>query len=192
MKITLVTGNWAKIAQAKEFLEPKGYEVDNIKMDTIEIQADSIEEVAKYSAKWASDELKVNIIKNDTGIVIDALNGFPAAYTHYVQDTIGEDGILKLMDGIENRKAKFVQALAYCEYGKEPVVFVSETTGTISKEKQGEHGWCWDFIFIPDGQTKTLACFEDSERFKLWNDTGYNQLIDYLEKQNNGIDNLKN
>lgn len=84
MKVTLVTGNWAKIAQAKEVLEPKGIVVDNIKMDTIEIQADSVEEVARYSAKWASDKLKTNVVKNDTGIMIEALGGFPAAYTHYV------------------------------------------------------------------------------------------------------------
>lgn len=136
MKITLVTGNWAKIAQAKEFLEPKGITVDNVKMDTIEIQADSVEEVAKYSAKWASEELKANVVKNDTGIMIDALDGFPAAYTHYVQDTIGMDGILKLMKGVKNRKAKFVQALAFCEYGKEPVSFVSVTEGEISLKKK--------------------------------------------------------
>lgn len=182
MKITLVTGNWAKIAQAKEFLEPKGITVDNVKMDTIEIQADSVEEVAKYSAKWASEELKANVVKNDTGIMIDALDGFPAAYTHYVQDTIGMDGILKLMKGVKNRKAKFVQALAFCEYGKEPVSFVSVTEGEISLKKEGEHGWSWDFIFIPKGKDKTLACFENSERLSLWNDTGYMQLLEYLEK----------
>lgn len=184
MKITLVTGNWAKIAQAKEVLEPLGVQVDNVKMDTVEIQADSVEEVAAYSAKWASEKLKTTVVKNDTGIMIDALNGFPAAYTHYVQDTLGEKGVLKLLKGEENRKARFVQALAYCEYGKEPVVFKSITEGIISKRLQGKHGWCWDFIFIPDGQTKTLATFDDNERFKLWNDTGYIQLIDYLKKNN--------
>lgn len=47
--------------------------------------------------------------------MIDALNGFPAAYTHYAQDTLGEKGVLKLLKGEENRKARFVQALAYCE-----------------------------------------------------------------------------
>lgn len=182
MKITLVTGNWAKIAQAKEVLEPLNIKVDNVKMDTVEIQADSVEEVAAYSAKWASEKLKANVVKNDTGIMIDALNGFPAAYTHYVQDTITEDGILKLMRGVENRKARFVQALAFCEYGHEPVVFKSITEGTISKRKQGKNGWCWDFIFIPDGQEKTLATFKDDERFKLWNDTGYKQLVQYLKK----------
>lgn len=184
MKITLVTGNWAKIAQAKEVLEPLGIEVDNVKMDTVEIQADSVEEVAAYSASWASKELKCNIVKNDTGIMIDALKGFPSAYTHYVQDTISEDGILKLMKGVENRKAQFVQALSFCEYGKEPVVFTSITKGSIAKRKSGKYGWCWDFIFIPEGETKTLGSFPDSKRFKFWNDTGYKQLINYLKENN--------
>ena len=182
MKITLVTGNWAKLAQAKQFLEPLNIEVDNIKMDTVEIQADSVEEVALYSAKWASDKLKCNIVKNDTGISIEALKGFPSAYTHYISDTIDVDGILKLMKGEENRKAEFHQALAFCEYGKEPVVFSSITKGTIAKRKSGKFGWSWDFIFIPDGQTKTFANFPDSKRFKLWNDTGYKQLTDYLKE----------
>ena len=142
MKITLVTGNWAKVAQAKVILEPLGIEVDNIKLDTIEIQANSVEEVAAYSAKWASEKLKCNVVKNDTGIMIEGLNGFPAAYTHYVQDTIGENGILKLMDGVENRNAKFVQALAFCEYGKEPVIFTSITKGKIAQQRSGQYGWC--------------------------------------------------
>jgi XTP/dITP diphosphohydrolase len=183
MKITLVTGNWAKVALAKQFLEPEGIEVDNVKMDTIEIQADTVEEVAAFSAKWASDQLKANVVKNDTGIMVDALKGFPAAYTHYAADTIGEDGLLKLMKGVENRKAKFVQALAYCEYGKEPVVFTSITEGEIAKRKSGKYGWAWDFIFIPKGQTKTLGCFKDEVRFSLWNDTGYKQLVEYLKNK---------
>ncbi len=181
MKITLVTGNWAKIAQAKQALEPLGIEVDNVKMDTIEVQADSVEEVAAYSAKWASNELKTTVVKNDTGIMVDALKGFPAAYTHYAADTIGEDGLLKLMKGVGNRKACFVQALAFCEYGKEPVVFKSITEGTIAKRKSGKYGWAWDFIFIPKGQTKTLGCFKDDVRFKFWNDTGWKQLGKYLK-----------
>ena len=137
MKVTLVTGNWAKTAQARAFLEPLGIEVENIKMDTVEIQADKVEDVASYSAKWASEKLKKNIVKNDTGIEIEALKGFPSAYTHYISDTIDVEGILKLMNGEKNRKAKFVQALAFCQYGKEPVVFKSETNGTIALKKRG-------------------------------------------------------
>ena len=67
-EITYVTGNWAKIDSAKQILEPLGYQVNNIKMDTIEIQADTTEEVAKYSAKWASEKLKCAVLKNDSGL----------------------------------------------------------------------------------------------------------------------------
>ncbi len=180
-KVTYVTGNWAKILSARQILEPLGFEVEQIKMDVPEIQNDSIEEVAKFSAKWASDKLKCAVIKNDSGLCIDALNGFPGPYTHYADDTIKEDGILKLLEGVENRNAHFVEALAYCEYGKEPVVFTSITKGTIAKEKSGEYGWSWDFIFIPEGQTKTLGNFNDDVRFKYWNMNGYSKLAKYLE-----------
>lgn len=52
--ITYVTGNYAKIASAKQTLEPLGFEIDNVKMETPEIQADDVNDVAIYSAKWAS------------------------------------------------------------------------------------------------------------------------------------------
>ena len=183
-EIIYVTSNWAKIASAKQVLEPLGFKVNNIKMETIEIQADTMEEVAKYSAKYASDKLKTSVLKNDSGLVIPALNGFPGPYTHYVDDTLGEDGVLKLLEGVENRNAHFEEVLAYCEYGKEPVIFKSITKGTIAKEKAGTYGWTWDFIFIPEGQTKTLGCFDDDVRFKYWNMDSYGELVKYLENKN--------
>ena len=98
-KITYVTGNWAKILSAKQILEPLGIEVDNVKMETTEIQADTVEEVAMHSAKEASDKLKCTVLKNDTGLYVDALGGFPGPYTHYVDEKLGEDGLLKLLKG---------------------------------------------------------------------------------------------
>ena len=182
-KITYVTGNWAKIENAKQILEPLGYEIEQVKMDVPELQLDSIEDVAKNSAKWASEKLKCAVLKNDSGLCIEALKGFPGPYTHYADDTIGEDGVLKLMDGIDNRKAMFVEVLAYCEYGEEPVAFTAITNGTIAKEKSGKYGWSWDFIFIPDGETKTLGCFEDDIRFGFWNDDAYIKLADYIKSK---------
>ena len=170
-KLKYVTGNWAKILSARQLLEPLGYEVEQIKMDVPEIQDDSIEEVAKFSAKWASDKLKANVIKNDSGLCIEALKGFPGPYTHYAQDTVTEEGVLKLLEGVENRKAFFV----------EPVVFTYITNGSIAKEKSGKYGWSWDSIFIPEGETKTLGNFDDSVRFSYWNMEGYGKLVKYIE-----------
>ena len=178
--ITYVTGNWAKIESAKHALEPLGFEVDNIKMKTPEIQAKDVIEVSKYSAKWAAEKLNKPVLKNDSGLFVNALKGFPGVYTHYADDTIAEDGVLKLMEGVENRRAYFKEAFAYAKVDGETKVFVSVTPGTIALEKSGTYGWSWDFIFIPDGQTKTLANFDDSIRFSLWNTDGYNELAKYL------------
>lgn len=182
-KIIYVTGNSSKILSAKQILEPIGIQVDNIKMETTEIQADSVEEVAIHSAKEASEKLKCSVLKNDTGLYVDALGGFPGPYTHYVDEKIGEEGILKLLDNETNRNACFIEAFAYCEYGKEPIVFKSITKGKIAKEKSGKYGWSWDFIFIPDGETKTLGCFPDEERWKFWSLDSYKTLAEYLDNK---------
>ena len=55
--ITYVTSNWFKILSAKEVLEPLGFKVEHIKMDTTEIQADKVEEIAMHSAKMIQDYL---------------------------------------------------------------------------------------------------------------------------------------
>lgn len=184
-KITYVTGNWAKVASAKQFLEPIGFEVDNVKMETTEIQADTVEEVAKHSAKEASEKLKCNVLKNDTGLFIEALGGFPGPYTHYVDEKLGEDGILKLLENVSNRKACFIEAFAYCEYEKEPIVFTSITRGTIAKEKSGQYGWSWDYIFIPEGKDKTMGNYVDEERFSFWSTEAYLKLVEYLKGKEN-------
>ncbi len=182
-KITYVTGNWAKIASARQILEPLGIEVDNIKMDTVEIQADDVEDVAKYSAKWASEQLKCDVLKNDSGLFVEALKGFPGPYTHYADDTLGEDGLLKLLAGEKNRRAYFKEVLAYCEYGKEPITFVGITPGTIALDKSGTYGWSWDFIFIPDGYDKTMGNYPDEERCLVWNTDAYHELAEFLKNK---------
>ena len=66
-----------------------------------------------------------------------------------------EDGLLKLMDGLSDRTAYFKEAIAYCEPGKEPIVFEGITMGKIDTKKSGTYGWSWDFVFIPEGEEKT-------------------------------------
>lgn len=181
MKITYITGNKDKVAVAKLFLEPLGFEIDNRKIDCPEIQADDFESIAKFSSKYASDLLGCATLKNDSGLVVPALKGFPGPYTHYAEDTIGEDGLLKLMEGVENREAYYVECLCYTEPGKEPVCFSTKTYGAIALEKSGEYGWSWDFVFIPKGKDKPMACYPDDERYAMWGRDAYMQLAQYLK-----------
>ena len=182
-KITLVTGNMKKLISARQFLEPHGIEVDNVKMDTTEIQSDSIEEIAAFSAKEASEKLKCTVLKNDTGFFIEEFGNFPGAYTHQIMDTIGTDGILKLMRGVKNRKAYYREAFAYCEYGGEPVVFTAITKGRIATRKSGKYGLKIDPIFIPDGYDKTMAHYNDSKRFSTWNTKVFDEIANYILKK---------
>ena len=182
-KVVLVTGNVAKLISARQFLELYGIKVDNVKMDTTEIQSDSIEEIAAFSAKEASEKLKCTVLKNDTGFFIEALGGFPGPYTHDVMVKIGTDGILKLMKGKENRKAYYKEAFAYCEYGKEPVIFTSITRGTLAKRKSGKYGMRIDPIFIPDGYTKTMAHYNDDKRFNTWNTKVFDDIAKYVKNK---------
>ena len=183
MDITYVTGNKYKIELAQRILGPLEVNVVQKKIYCPEIQDNKIENVSKFSAKYASNELNTPVIKNDSGLIIEGLNGFPGPYTAYVEDTLTEEGILRLMKDIKNRNAYFVEVISYCEPNCEPISFISKTEGTISTEKRGEYGWSYDRIFIPKGETKTLAEFNDDERWKFWSDDAYLQLKDFLKSK---------
>ena len=143
----------------------------------------SVSRIVSITFHSCSVSIAPNLLCGSSGLYVDALNGFPGPYTRYVDETIGEDGLLKLLEGEENRKAEFVEVFAYCEYGKEPITFKSVTKGVIAKEKSGKYGWSWDFIFIPVGKDKTLANYNDNERFLLWNTDAYYNLAKYLEEK---------
>ena len=183
MKIVYCTGNKFKLELAQKILTPLNIEVEGKKIDLPEIQENSIEEVAKFSSQYASKKLGMSTLKNDSGLIIPALKGFPGPYTKYVEETLTEQGIINLMQNIENREAYFLEVLAYTEYGKEPVVFLSKTEGTIAKQPEGEFGYSYDKIFIPKGYDKTMACYDDDTRWKFWADDGYQKFADYIKKQ---------
>lgn len=78
-KLIFVTGNSEKLNIAKSALEGTGIQIENKKIKCPEIQLDDTEEIAKFSAKYASDKLKANIVKVDSGLFIEEFGGFPRA-----------------------------------------------------------------------------------------------------------------
>lgn len=158
LSILLVTGNKYKLESTRKILSKYHIVLDSVDIKPPEIQADLPEEVAKFSARFAADKLNQPVIKADAGLFIDNFNGFPGIYTEYVRRKIGPEGILKLMENVENRTAEIVYALAYCEPNKEPIVFKSGSKGIIIKEKKGTEGMLIDFIFSPNGENgKTMG-----------------------------------
>lgn len=181
--IVFITGNKEKIAAARLALKGTGFELMTKKIDCVEIQADDVSEVAKGSAKFASDVLKEDVVKTDTGLFIEALNGFPGPYSAYVEKRLKASDVLKVMKGVKNRKAYYKDALAYCEYGKEPVVFECYTYGKISEEENGSLGMEFDKVFIVDGDSKTMANYDDNERIKRYNSEKWKKLVGFLKQK---------
>ena len=94
------------------------------------------------------------------------MNGFPGPYSSYVYKTLGLNGILKLLDGIENRRAYF-RAVAVLEH---PVlgeqVFEGIVYGRIAHYPRGTGGFGFDPIFVPEGEEKTFAELPVSDKNK--------------------------
>lgn len=75
--LIFVTGNKEKLNIAKSALEGTGIDIINKKIDCPEIQSDDMEKIAKFSAQYASDKLKSSVVKIDSGLFLEAFEGFP-------------------------------------------------------------------------------------------------------------------
>lgn len=129
-------------------------EIVHIPLDIPELRSDDIGTIAREKARYAYSHLKTPLIVDDTGFAIDALNGFPGPYAAFVLDAIGNAGILKLMDGVPNRNARFTTAIAYA--GEQEIkVFSGTIEGRITTAPRGKGGFGYDPIFEVEG--KTLA-----------------------------------
>lgn len=160
-EIYFVSSNKNKFLEIKQILHEFGIKVNFFKKSLLEIQSTSLQQIAKHKSLSAFESCKKPLIVEDDGLFIDSLHGFPGPYSSFVFDTIGNDGILKLLRN--NRKAQFVSVISYCDNNLMPKNFVAKTMGSISKKIAGK-GWGYDPIFIPYNQSKTFAQINDKNK----------------------------
>ncbi len=154
--VHVVSGNPGKLREIQFVLEKFGLSVKPVKAKKLEVQSDSLEEIAKVAAEHLLGRVPEPFIVEDTGLFIASLKGFPGPYSSYVYRTIGCEGVLKLMSGVRDRRAKFVCAAALGFEGAVQV-FKGEVEGVISEEPRGRGGFGFDPIFVPLGYAKTFA-----------------------------------
>lgn len=164
-EIVFVTHNMGKIKSAEKYFKNLKFTTFNYELD--EPRSDDIKEIATAKVKQAYELVKRPCIALDTDFRIEELNGFPRAFVNFSLETIGIDGMLKLMEGKENRTCAFNECLAYHD-GKEIHYFYGTHPGNLAFEKQGinrEEKWSdlW-YIFKPYGFDKTLAEMNSEER----------------------------
>jgi XTP/dITP diphosphohydrolase len=151
LALIFVTRNDHKFLEARELALRFGLEIVQSKTEYDEIQSDSLVEIVRRGAKDACLKLGTPCFVEDAGLFIESLNGFPGPYSKFVFSTIGNAGVLKLMEGAPDRSAEFRSAVGFCEPGGEPTVFTGTCRGKIAVEARGAGGFGFDPIFEPEG-----------------------------------------
>src|SRR5205085_10027302 len=98
------------------------------------------------------------ILGEDSGIEAAALDGRPGVYSaRWGKPGSSVDQLVRELDGVEDRRARYVSALVcFTPEGKE-LHAIGTLDGAVAHERRGSEGFGYDPVFIPDGETRTVA-----------------------------------
>ena len=136
MKLTLVTSNRGKLEEFRSALAPLDVEVQHSEEECDEIQADTLREVVLSCLDQLEAKRLKDIVIDDSGLFVHALDGFPGVYSSYVLRTIGMDGILRLLDGKDDRSAHFECCIG-ASLGGRRLTVTGRSEGTIARGALG-------------------------------------------------------
>jgi XTP/dITP diphosphohydrolase len=164
MKLIFATHNKNKLKEVRNLI-PNSIELlsldDLTLLEEIEETASTIEGNALLKAQTIYKQTGINCFADDSGLLVDALNGAPGVYSarYAGQHKNDNDNLEKLLidlSGEENRNAHFKTVMALIFDGKE-YFFEGIINGTITNQKSGSNGFGYDPIFLPSGYAETFA-----------------------------------
>ena len=175
MKVLFLTSNENKVTEANQTLSELGYEIEQFLINGLapkimEPQSSEIEIVSEFKIQQALELISGTNFENhallveDSGLFIESLSDFPGVYSSYFFITVGNQGILKLLENESNRNAEY---RAYSILYRDGVYFraLGKCLGSISTEIKGSNGFGYDPIFIPDsGDGRTFGEMQDYEK----------------------------
>lgn len=167
MNIIIASNNKGKIKEFKKILEPLGYNVFSQSEAGVNIEVEetgtTFEENAKLKARAIYNLKHTAVLADDSGIVVDYLNGEPGIYSaRYMGLQTDEERrrcvLYKMKDAKkEDKTARYVCCICYIEEnGKENIVN-GIWEGIVADKEYGENGFGYDPIFMPNGSDKTVA-----------------------------------
>ena len=155
--ILFVTSNSGKLDEARLALNPFGLNIESFRFNEEftkieEIRSSELRHVAKDKLRKAvtivnNSSNKLGVMVEDAGFFIDELDGFPGVYSSYVHETLGTQGIIKILTGIKNRDACF-KCVIGIHLDDEELFFEGECKGQVSVKAVGTNGFGYDPIFI--------------------------------------------
>ena len=171
MKIVFATNNPNKLKEIQSLI-PKEIEIISLNEigcnEDIPETGDTLEANAFQKAHYIKDKFNYDCFADDTGLEIDELNGDPGVYSaRYAGPERNTDAninkVLNELNGKKNRKAQFRTAIALILKGEEHL-FEGKVEGYISKDKQGNEGFGYDPIFIPENNIRSFAQMSMQEK----------------------------
>lgn len=156
MKIVAATTNQGKIREFQEILEGLGYEVVSMHDVGIDVEVEetgkTFTENALIKARAVAMLCDSAVIADDSGLCVDALDGAPGIYSARFAGEGATDydrnvKLLEVMDGIENRKARYVAAIAYIAKDGKEITTEGVIDGEILREEHGTGGFGYDPLF---------------------------------------------
>ncbi len=189
MEFILASHNKNKIEEIRSIMPPEviihnlfelGYQEEIIE------DGDTLEENAAIKARTIAEKFSKPCIADDTGLEVEALDGRPGVYSARfagipADATRNITKLLREMNGIENRKARF-RTLICLHNGHAELFFEGIVNGTIADEPKGGKGFGYDPVFIPDGYQRSFAELEPHEKNRISHRArALNELKEYLE-----------
>lgn len=178
-KVILASRNAGKIREIGAILAKYDMEVisrDDAGIPTFEVEetGDTFEENSYIKAKAIMDIANVPTIADDSGIMVEALNGEPGVYSARFagEGCTPLDNNIKMMELLkdvpdEERGASFVSVITMLFPDGRKLVARGEVHGTLLREMRGEHGFGYDPLFVPDGCTETFGEMDPAEKNKI-------------------------
>lgn len=176
MKLIAATNNAHKVVEFKRILEPLGFTVLSQKEAGIHVEAEetgtTFEENAYLKAKAVYDASGLPTVADDSGIVVDALDGAPGVYSaRYggpgLNDVDRYEKLLHEMEGVPDAKrtARFVCAISLVLSPDKVFSFTGVCEGKIGHGPRGENGFGYDPIFMVG--EKSTAELSPEEKDKI-------------------------
>jgi XTP/dITP diphosphohydrolase len=177
-ELIIATKNKGKAKEFEELFEPLGFRVKTLldypDAPDIEETGKTFEENALLKAVGISNIFQKMVIADDSGLVIDALDGRPGVYSARYAGTDKDDeaNIQKVLFEMkdvpeEKRTAHFHCTLALVVPGKDPIIVEGTCNGLILTEKRGNNGFGYDPIFYLPHLKKTMAEITSEEKNRI-------------------------
>lgn len=165
-RIVLATGNKGKIKEFERALAHRHIACVPVKELCDAPEPDetgtTFMENALLKARYYSEQTGLPCLADDSGLVVDALDGAPGVYSaryagDHGDDTANNDKLIAALQGIENRSAHYLCALALVYPDGQSVTAEGRCDGLIQDEPKGEHGFGYDPYFFVPQFGKTMA-----------------------------------